>query len=76
MSLQELKKQGMKVICFLFKSLACLWGFAAETDLCNVICRKHTLFASGRPQSRARLCDGDLAAEGASRALRLRELDH
>lgn len=64
----------MKVICFLFKILAYLWGFAAETDLCNVICRKHTLFTSGWPQSRARPCDGDLTAEGATRALRLREL--
>lgn len=64
MSLQELKKQGMKVICFLFKILAYLRGFSAETDLCNVICRKHTLFASGWPQPRARPHDGDLAAEG------------
>lgn len=64
----------MKVIRCLPKILAYLWGFAAETDLCDVICRKHTLFASGRPQSRARPRHADLAAEGASGTRRLREL--
>lgn len=64
----------MKVICFLFKILAYLWGFAAEADLCNVICRNaHCLHQAGH-KSRARPRDGDLAAEGATGTRRLREL--
>lgn len=45
----------MKVICFLFKTLAYLWGFAAETDLCNVICRNtHCLHQAGHSRGRGR----------------------
>lgn len=45
----------MKVICFLFKILAYLWGFAAETDLCNVICRNtHCLHQAGHSRRRGR----------------------